>query len=252
MRTTATLAGVTLSVAAVSDVGLRRSHNAGDRAAAAIVSAFSAAIEPGEPTSVEAVSAALAAADTAVAEVADGTARGAGATVAGAALVLGEDGAPAWLVFNVGDARVYRHRGAALQQITVDHSLGQELFDAGRISAHELAVFPDRNVVTRAIGATDSRADSWLAPVVHGERILVCSDGLPTEVPDELIRATLTATGDAAAASAALVELARRAGARDNVTVVLADVVSGGEILPDFAEDAAFFLDDTTEPVRAR
>jgi protein phosphatase len=157
-----------------------------------------------------------------------------------------------WVFFNVGDARVYRHRGSTLQQVTVDHSLGQELYAAGRISADELAVFPDRNVVTRAMGATDSRADSWVAPVMHGERILVCSDGLPTEVPDEVIRATLTSTGGAEAAASALIALAMRAGARDNVTVIVADVVAGGLTAADDPEHDGFFLDETTEPARQR
>lgn len=271
-RSTTTVAGVTLSVAASSDVGLRRSHNedavlarppvllvadgmggyeAGDRAAAAIVDAFAAAIPAGEPTGLDGLRDALIASDEGVAEVAEGTVRGAGATIAGAALVL-EGQTPSWVFFNVGDARVYRHRGSTLQQVTVDHSLGQELYAAGRISAQELAVFPDRNVVTRAIGATDSRADSWIAPVAHGERILVCSDGLPTEVPDELIRATLTTAGPAEDAVSALIELARRAGGRDNVTVIVADVVSGGAILGAEPGDAGFFLDETTEPTRRR
>lgn len=269
---TTTIGGVTLSVASLTDVGLRRSHNedallamppmllvadgmggyeAGDLAAVAITEAFGATVAAGEPTTLEVLRDALGAADDAVAVVADATTRGAGATVAGAALIL-DDGIPSWVFFNVGDARVYRHRGSMLQQVTVDHSLGQELYAAGRISAEELAVFPDRNVVTRAMGATDSRADSWVAPVMHGERILVCSDGLPTEVPDEVIRATLTSTGGAEAATAALVALARRAGARDNVTVIVADVVAGGLAADDDPGNDGFFLDATTEPARRR
>jgi len=272
MRATTTIGDVTLAVAALTDVGLRRSHNedamlaappvllvadgmggyeAGDLAALAIVDAFAAQIPAGAPTTLDALRDALTAADEAVAAVADTTTRGAGATIAGAALIL-HDGQPAWVFFNVGDARVYRHRGSTLQQVTVDHSLGQELYAAGRISAEELAVFPDRNVVTRAIGATDSRADSWIAPVMHGERILICSDGLPTEVPDEVIRATLTSAGPAEAAAASLVELARRSGARDNVTVVVADVVAGGAQGDPDGADGGFFLDETTEPARRR
>ena len=271
MRTT-TIGEVTLSVAAVSHVGLRRKHNedaplaqppvllvadgmggyeAGDRAAAAIVGAFAAAIPPGTPTTLEDLRDALVGADEAVAEVADGTVRGAGATIAGAVLVL-SDGVPSWVFFNVGDARVYRHRGSTLQQVTVDHSLGQELFAAGRISAEELAVFPDRNVVTRAIGASDSRADSWIAPVRHGERIVVCSDGLPSEVPDELIRTALSAGTAAEEAAEELVALALRGGGRDNVTVVIADVVGGGSRAADDEPDDGFFLEETTEPARRR
>ena len=76
------------------------------------------------------IRAALVAAEDAVAEVAGATSRGAGSTVAGIALVEYE-GEVQWLVFNVGDSRVYRHVGSELEQLTVDHSLGQELVDRG-------------------------------------------------------------------------------------------------------------------------
>lgn len=258
MRTTATLAGITLSVAAATDVGLRRDHNedavlaqppillvadgmggyeSGDRAAQAIVDAFAGSVARGAPTSLEILTRALAAADSGVAAVAAETELGAGATVAGAALVVVDD-VPHWVFFNVGDARVYRHLDAELQQVTVDHSLGQELYDSGKISAAEFAVFPERNVVTRAVGATDSRADSWIAPVLHGERILVCSDGLPSELPDEVIRAVLTTSSSAQDAAAGLIALARRAGGRDNISVVLGDVVAGGRLSPAGIVDA--------------
>ncbi|MBO9579245.1 MAG: serine/threonine-protein phosphatase, partial [Microbacteriaceae bacterium] len=173
-------------------------------------------------------------ADEGVAVVAGATRRGAGSTVAGAAIV-DHAGAPHWLIFNIGDSRVYRHAGEVLQQVTVDHSLGQELYAAGRITAAELAVFPDRNVITRAIGAVDAEADSWLMPVRNGERLLLCSDGLSSEVPDELIRRLLSAGGDPAELAAALVELAKRAGGRDNISVIVVEVIEGAA---DFGAEA--------------
>src|SRR5690606_8788900 len=131
-------------------------------------------------------------------------------------------------VFNVGDSRVYRHAGTALEQITVDHSLGQELYQVGRITAEELAVFRERNVITRAIGAADAAADSWAMPVRNGERLLLCSDGLTGELSDETIREVLSRDETPGAAALELVELARRAGGRDNISVIVVDVVAGG------------------------
>jgi serine/threonine protein phosphatase PrpC len=202
-------------------------YEAGDRASAAVVAAFREHVAGGEVASVAQVRAALAAASAGVDAVAASTDRGAGSTVAGIALVEDDDG-PAWLVFNVGDSRVYRHHGIELEQLTVDHSLGQELVESGELRPDELATFSRRNVITRAIGAPDSTADSWLLPVVNGERLLICSDGLTSEVSDEGIRATLTMSGRPESAAAALVQRALQAGGRDNVTVVVVDVIAGG------------------------
>jgi len=186
--------------------------------------------------------------------------QGAGSTVAGAALVEHE-GVPHWLVFNVGDSRVYRHHANELEQLTVDHSLGQELVDAGELRPEDLATFAQRNIITRAIGATDSAADSWLVPVIDGERLLLCSDGLSGEVSDEAIRATLTMCGRPETAAAALVRRALQAGGRDNVSVVVVDVVSGG-LRAGRDDDTAgrlavsigteTMLEGTTVPVRVR
>ncbi|WP_350347822.1 protein phosphatase 2C domain-containing protein [Agromyces sp. G08B096] len=239
---------VTLAVGARTDTGRKRAgnedsylavapafvvadgmggHDAGDRASVAVVAAFRSKVPEGPRTSIDAVRTALALADTEVSRLAASTARGAGSTVAGVALIEHE-GLPCWLVFNVGDSRVYRQLGTDLQQITVDHSLGQELVDGGSLRPDQLRDFAQRNVITRAIGAADSAADSWLLPVTTGERLLICSDGLTGEVSDEAIRATLTMTGRAESAADALVKRALDAGGRDNVTVVVIDVVAGG------------------------
>ena len=265
---------IVLAAAAVTDVGLKRKHNedavlalpalyvvadgmggyeAGDEASAAVVDAFRATCEGQERLTLDLVRDALELADEGVATVADGTRRGAGSTVAGAG-ILEHEGSAHWVIFNVGDSRVYRHAAGALQQVTIDHSLGQELYDAGRITAAELAVFPDRNVITRAIGAVDAEADSWLLPVRNGERILLCSDGLTSEVPDELIRQTLTAGGEPGALADELVALAKRSGARDNVSVIIVEVVEGAAEFgagfdPLVAVDDDPFLLETTVPV---
>lgn len=279
MSTTFTVGGVRLTVAAQTDTGLRRKvnedsvlvqppvflvadgmggHEAGDRASAAVVEAFRVHVPgPGFAT-LEQVRDALLAADAGVAAVAEGTKKGAGSTVAGAVLVE-HDGAPHWLIFNVGDSRVYRHAGSELEQLTVDHSLGQELVDQGAMRREDLDTYPDRNVITRAIGASDSTADSWLVPVYDGERILVCSDGLTTELPDEGIRATLTMGGVPDSVVATLVGRANANGGRDNISVVVTDVVEGGAQRRADSTTGSWAraldlsdseVDDTTIPVR--
>ncbi|MGW9630022.1 PP2C family protein-serine/threonine phosphatase [Agromyces sp. NPDC055520] len=271
---------VQLTVAEASDVGLVRRVNedsalaswpvylvadgmggyeAGDRASAAVVAAFEQHVVGRPLATVASVRAALTGAGAGVADVAADTSRGAGSTVAGLALV-DDEGAPAWLVFNVGDSRVYRQHGTVLEQLTIDHSLGQELVDRGELRPEDLATFERRNVITRAIGASDSTADSWLLPVVNGERLLVCSDGLTSEVGDEAIRATLAMGGRPESAAAALVQRAREAGGRDNITVVVIDVVAGGldeqtDVSTDdsrWAPETPDVDEETTIPVRGR
>jgi protein phosphatase len=245
---TAALAGVVVVWAAESDRGRVRPVNedsvlgappmfvvadgmggreAGDRASAAVVAAFAEPERPGGLASLDEVRRALQGAVDGVQQVAAGTRRGAGSTVTGVAMVE-HLGTPHWLVFNVGDSRVYRHADGVLEQLTVDHSLGQELVDAGQLARAELRGFRDGNVITRAIGAADSSADSWLLPVTDGERLLLCTDGLHHELADESIRAALTLSGPPASAVATLVRLANLAGGRDNVTALVVDVLSGG------------------------
>jgi len=271
---------VRLAAASATDVGLVRHANedsalaewpvfavadgmggyeAGDRASAAVIAAFRRHVVGHPIASIAQVRAALAEATSAVAAVAETTERGAGSTISGVALV-DDEGEPAWLVFNVGDSRVYRHHGTELEQVTVDHSLAQELVDAGELRAEDRDAFAQRNVITRAIGGPDSTADSWLLPVVNGERLMICSDGLTGEVNDEAIRATLTMGGRAESVAAALVQRARQAGGRDNITVVVVDVMSGGIDEPTDATTgvarpagaAASDDDHTTIPVRGR
>nr|WP_201468697.1 protein phosphatase 2C domain-containing protein [Microbacterium hydrocarbonoxydans] len=275
-----TVSSVVLNVAALSDTGLTRAanedsmlaaspvflvadgmggHEAGDRASAAVVAAFEPLI--GAAVQIDDVREALSRAAEVVEGIAAEHKRGAGSTVSGVAL-LEHEGAPHWLLFNVGDSRVYRLHGSELTQLTIDHSLGQELVDAGELRPEDLATFGQRNVITRAIGGPDSTADSWLLPVIDGERLLLCSDGLSGEVSDEGIRATLTMNGRPETAAAALIRRALQSGGRDNVSVVVIDVVSGGARTRPADEGAAghaaaaaltdSMLEGTTIPVRAR
>ena len=149
--------------------------------------------------------------------------RTAGTTVAGVA-VAAHDGGEYWLVFNIGDSRVYRWAAGELHQISVDHSVVQEMVDRGELGAEEAAVHPERHVITRALGTgSEPEPDYWLIPAAPGDRLMVCSDGLTTEIDDDEIRAVLAAEPDPQDAATRLVGRAVEAGGRDNVTVVVVD-----------------------------
>jgi serine/threonine protein phosphatase PrpC len=147
----------------------------------------------------------------------------AGTTLSGVVFVE-ESGMPYWLFFNVGDSRTYRLSQGVFGQISVDHSEVQELVDRGHITQEQAAGHPRRHVITRALGTgDDSEADYWLMPVETGDRILICSDGLSTEVSEERICTLLSSITDPQQTADALVEETLRCGARDNVTVVVVD-----------------------------
>jgi PPM family protein phosphatase len=128
------------------------------------------------------------------------------------------------MVFNIGDSRVYRLEGDHLEQLTVDHSEVQELVLAGVITREQARIHPRRNIITRALG-TDAglHPDHWLLPAISGDRYLICSDGLFSELPDEVIL-PLLAVGVPQQAADALVAAAVDAGGRDNVTAIVVDI----------------------------
>ena len=125
-------------------------------------------------------------------------------------------------IAHVGDSRAYRLRSGRLQQITKDHSLVQEGVDAGAISLEEARHAPNRNVITRAIGAKSSvQPDVTEIDIASGDILLLCSDGLTGMVSDEDIAGMLCAETDLGQAAERLVDAANRAGGIDNITVVL-------------------------------
>lgn len=160
-----------------------------------------------------------------------GQLHGASSTAVGAVGVMSGD-EPYWVVFNIGDSRIYRLRVATpdepkpkLTQISVDHSHVQELVDARVITADEAARHPDRNLVTRAIGAEEQvEADFWMIPMVPGDRLLICSDGLLALTDAELLHGLSAETG-ADRTAADLLQAALTAETTDNVSVIVVDVV---------------------------
>lgn len=147
-------------------------------------------------------------------------------TTAVVALLVEDDGSPKWLLANLGDSRIYRVTEGALEQVSVDHSVVQELLDAGEIDASEAATHPERHVITRALGAPEGvEADFWLLPLSSVERLLLCSDGITGMIDDAEIEKILGHAEDPRDAADALVAAALAAGGRDNATAVVVDVV---------------------------
>jgi protein phosphatase len=180
---------------------------------------------------VAAVSDALAAAQQRItAYAADQRSRGAVGFTSGttcvAALVVQGSAAPQWLLVNLGDSRIYRFLAGELSQVSVDHSLVQELLDAGSLSAEEAAHHPDRNVVTRALGGlAPADPDFFHVMLPPGSRLLLCSDGVSGMLGDPEIAGILADSTDARDTAQRLVAAAVAAGGRDNATAVVVDVV---------------------------
>ena len=125
-------------------------------------------------------------------------------------------------VAHVGDSRAYRYRSGSLTQLTTDHSVVQEWVDAGVISVQEARHAPNRNVITRAIGAKGTlHADVSELELAGGDLLLLCSDGLTGMLTDAEIAAALAGEDDLAQAASTLVAAANAAGGTDNVTAVL-------------------------------
>ncbi|GAA4760548.1 PP2C family protein-serine/threonine phosphatase [Citricoccus nitrophenolicus] len=148
----------------------------------------------------------------------------AGTTLAGVAIVRELQGLY-WMVFNVGDSRTYRLSEGEFAQISVDHSEVQEMVDEGYLTAEEARHHPRRHVITRALGTGEaSEADFWMLSVHDGDRLMICSDGLTSEVSDEDIRQQLADRNSPQDAVDALIRLALEGGGRDNITVIVVDV----------------------------
>jgi len=196
-------------------------HVGGEAAAEAVVEALHALAGSGT-TTVAAIRLAVQRADGEIRAFSGPDKAGAGTTVAGVALVDEGDG-PQWAVFHVGDSRVYRWHEGQLELVTKDHSVVQELVDAGYISDESAATHPQRHIITRALGVGPRpEADVVLLPIVPGERFLACSDGLTGELADDRI-AALMSEAEPQMLAETLVSEAEAHGARDNTTVTVVE-----------------------------
>ena len=201
-------------------------HERGADASANVVAAFEALVGGGW-VSVQALTSVIGRASSEVISLGATAASAPGSTLTGVGLSWHE-GVPSWLVFNVGDSRVYHCLGGLTVQVTVDHSRFQDLVDSG-VPEAEAGRRATRNVITRAVGGgarTAPTADKWLIPAQAGDRLLLCTDGLTGEVTDQLISAILASSTTAQEAADELLKAALAAGGRDNVTVVVVDALA--------------------------
>ena len=143
-----------------------------------------------------------------------------GSTVVGLAVRDGQ-----YRCFWAGDSRAYRVRGSRIERLTRDHSLVQGLIDAGMLSREEAKDHPDANVITRAVGASESlEVEIAAGDAEPGDQFLLASDGLTRLVEDDELAKILSSwpPGDAADT---LIDAVLARGAPDNVSLIIARVV---------------------------
>ena len=168
---------------------------------------------------------------------------GAGSTLC-AAIAVHADGADQWMITHLGDSRCYLvHEvsgeddfgsdgdGAVrrvVEQLTVDHSLVQEMIEAGVLDEQAAEHHPTRHVITRAMGADQpADPDVVLLPRDAGQRLLICSDGIVNAISPSELEGILLAPEPPGSACHTLMELALRYGARDNISAIVVDVQDG-------------------------
>ena len=151
--------------------------------------------------------------------------RGMGTTAVGILVV--DDGV---LIAHVGDSRVYRVRGGKMEQLTEDHSLLNDYIKMKRLSEEEIANFPHKNVIVRALGMKETvKVDTQLDKPQPGDIYVLCSDGLCGPASDdEIEEIVLAEQKDLKKAASSLIDRANSNGGPDNITVVLAKVVGIG------------------------
>jgi protein phosphatase len=148
--------------------------------------------------------------------------RGMGTTIAGVNFVGGDA-----LVAHVGDSRVYRIRNGQMTQLTEDHSLLNDYIKAKKLTPDEIANFPHKNVIVRALGMKETvLVDLSRHTLQAGDIYLSCSDGLSGMVTDEELLEVINTIPDLEKAVKILISKANDAGGVDNITVVVTRVDS--------------------------
>lgn len=133
-------------------------------------------------------------------------------------------------IANVGDSRAYIIKNDEIIQVTEDHTYVHQLLKDGEITAEESIHHPKRNVITRAIGSEEYvHADLFEIELVNDDIILLCTDGLTRHVTDEEILSTIKEYGSSKSVQR-LINLANDNGGTDNITVIIVDNISRGDI----------------------
>lgn len=132
-------------------------------------------------------------------------------------------------VANVGDSRLYVVNRFGIRQITRDHSWVEEMVRRGGLGREEARNHPDKNIITRAVGAEDTvKADFFTVRLEKGDEILMCTDGLTNMLEDEEIRMILDGARDIVEKVEALVRAANENGGKDNISVILIESLEEG------------------------
>ena len=198
-------------------------HRAGEAASAIVVERFMDL--SGESTvGLEAVQDCIGACQREIEALDDGAGPAPGSTLVAAVYILQGD-AGYWLVASIGDSRAYVSVDARLEQVTHDHTVVQELVDAGKLQPADAPSHPERHVVTRALGATDdSSADYSLIPVTGGSTLMLCSDGVSSELDHRTLEELIGLDLDAQETAEQIVDSAVAAGGHDNATAIIVRV----------------------------
>ncbi|MBP3728706.1 MAG: Stp1/IreP family PP2C-type Ser/Thr phosphatase [Lachnospiraceae bacterium] len=142
----------------------------------------------------------------------------------GSTLVMAWFDKKEWIIINVGDSRAYLFFEDELVQITRDHSLVEEMVRQNRLTKEDPMYAAHKHVITRAMGTEALvEEDCFILPAETGQRLLLCSDGLHGMVPDEEIAQVLREEAEGQRAAARLLAMAKDAGGRDNITILLID-----------------------------
>lgn len=126
------------------------------------------------------------------------------------------------LIANVGDSRAYRISPDGIRLVTQDHSLVEDLVRRGEITEEQARNHPHKNLITRALGATEAvTADFFVEPCTEGDYLLLCSDGLTKVLTDQEIYNEVISGGEPDECCQRLLDTVLSRGAPDNVSVVL-------------------------------
>lgn len=199
-------------------------HQAGDVASRLTIEAVKDMLAEGRPDVGTIASLVQRANDSVRTHAGSAGQHGMGSTLVGAFVVQNAD-EESLVIVNVGDSRCYSLVDGIVSQVTVDHSLVQELVDAGEIPPEAAATHPERNVVTRAIGIEDVVAgDFFVLPPLPHVRLLLCSDGVSGELSADRLAELLTTLDDPMDVAVALIAAVLEGRAADNATAIVVDI----------------------------